>query len=344
MRNALVALWLVTMRLLVLGGSSFVGRAVVEDGLNRGWEVTTFNRGRGAVVDARVERVRGDRMKPQDLAPLARRTWDYVVDTWAGPPRAAGDGAAVLAHRVERYVYVSSGSVYAPPPPLNGDESAPTVDAAPDAEHGGYAEMKRGSEMAIEAVFADRALLARAATILGPYEDVGRLPWWLLRMDRGGEVLAPGPAELALQYIDARDLARWLLDAAVAGLSGAFNVASRPGHATMGTLLNACLRATGNAAVLTWVDPDRIRRAGIQPWSDLPIWLPLDDEYRGMHEANVERAHAAGLMCRPVQDTVEDTWAWLLAVGKRPALRKDVQAPGLDPSKERAALAGWHSR
>jgi nucleoside-diphosphate-sugar epimerase len=252
--------------------------------------------------------------------------------------------AAVLADRVGRYVYVSSGSVYAPPPPLNVDESAPTVDAAPDARHGEYAERKRGSEMAIEAAFGDRALLARAGTILGPHEDVGRLPWWLLRVDRGGEVLAPGPRDLALQYVDARDLARWLLDAAVAGLSGTFNVVSRSGHATMGTLLDACVRATASAAVLTWVDPGHVQDAGIEPWTELPIWLPPDHEYRGMHEANVERAHAAGLTCRPVEETVEDVWAWLLAVGKRPPLRADLPPPGLDASKEMAALAGWHAR
>lgn len=332
------------MRLLVLGGTSFVGRAVVEDGLSRDWTVTTFNRGQGAVVDARVESLRGDRTQAQDLAALSERTWDYVVDTWAGAPRAARDSAAVLADRVERYLYVSSCSVYAPPPPLNGDESATTVDAAPDAEHGDYPALKRGSEMAIEAVFGDRALFARAATILGPHEDVGRLPWWLLRMDRGGEVLAPGPAKLALQYIDARDLARWLLDAALGGLTGAFNVASRSGHATMGTLLNACRQATGGDAVLTWVDPAHVQRAGIEPWSELPIWLPPDDEYRGMHEANVEHAHAAGLSCRPVADTVNDTWAWLLSVDKQPSLRRDLPAPGLEPAKEGAALADWHSR
>jgi nucleoside-diphosphate-sugar epimerase len=332
------------MRLLVLGGSSFVGRAVVEDGLRRGWTVTTFNRGHAPVVHERVERLLGDRLDPGDLVPLARRTWDYVVDTWSGAPRAARDSAAALADRARHYVYVSSGSVYAPPPPLGADESAQTVDAAPDAVDGEYPSRKRGSELAIEAAFGDRALFARAGLILGPHEDVGRLPWWLLRMDRGGEVLAPGPADLALQCIDARDLARWLLDAASGGRSGAFNVVSRSGHATMGSLLNACHRATGGAAELTWVDPGHLRRAGIQPWSEMPIWLPPDDEYRGLHEANVERAHAAGLSCRPIEDTVDDTWRWLLSVGKRPPLRPDLPPPGLDPATESAALAGWHSR
>ncbi|MQA74423.1 MAG: NAD-dependent epimerase/dehydratase family protein [Solirubrobacterales bacterium] len=330
------------MRLLVLGGSSFVGRAVVDDGLGRGWAVTTFNRGHGSAVDERVERLRGDRLRAEDLAPLTARTWDFVVDTWLGAPRAARNSAAALADRARRYLYVSSGSVYAPPPPSHGDESARTVAAAPDAEHGDYASRKRGSEIAIEAAFGDRALLARAGTILGPHEDVGRLPWWLLRMDRGGEVLAPGPADLPLQYIDARDLASWLLDAASDRLGGAFNVVSRSGHATMGTLLGACRRVTGDAAVLTWLEPSDVRRAGIEAWSQLPIWLPPDHEYRGLHEANVERAHAAGLHCRPVAGTVADTWEWLLALDKRPPLRSDLDPPGLDAATERAALAALH--
>lgn len=331
------------MRLLVLGGSSFVGRAVVEDGLGRDWTVTTFNRGRAPVRQAGVERLLGDRLRPEDLMPLTRRDWDCVVDTWSGAPRAARDSAAALADRVGRYLYVSSGSVYAPPLPLNVDESAQTVDASPDAEEGDYPERKRGSEKAIVTAFGDRALFARAGLIIGPYEDVGRLPWWLLRMDRGGEVLAPGPADLGLQYIDARDLARWLLDIASSTLAGPLNVVSRTGHATMGTFLEACRAVTGNRAALTWVDPEHIRGAGIQPWSELPIWLPPEDEDRGMHEANVERAHAAGLWCRPVEDTAADTWDWLVSVNKQPPLRDDLEPPGIDPSKERAALAGWHA-
>jgi 2'-hydroxyisoflavone reductase len=233
--------------------------------------------------------------------------------------------------------------VYAPPPPLGGDESAPTVDASPDAEAADYASAKRGSELAIQAAFGDRALFARAGLILGPHEDVGRLPWWLLRLDRGGEVLAPGPADLALQYIDARDLASWLLDAARSELAGPFNCVSRSGHTTMGALLDACRDATAGAATLTWVDPGHLDAAGIEPWTDLPIWLPADSPYRGMHEADVERAHAAGLRCRPVHDTVADTWAWLVSIGKRPPLRPDLPAPGLEPGRERATLAGWHA-
>jgi 2'-hydroxyisoflavone reductase len=310
----------------------------VEEGLSRGWAVTTFNRGRAAQPG--VERLLGDRTRPRDLEKIRERDWDFVADTWSGPPEAARDSAAALADRVGRYLYVSSGSVYAEPLPLGVDESAPTVEPG----DGDYAAVKRGSELAIEAAFGERALFARAGTILGPHENVGRLPWWLMRMARGGEVLAPGPPELPLQYIDARDLASWLLDAASTDASGPFNAVSRTGHATMGSLLEACRSVAGGGAELTWVDPEFVESAGIEAWSELPIWLPPDHESRGMHEANVERAHAAGLRCRPLEDTVRDTWEWLESTGRKPPLRSDREPPGLDPAKEQAALAAWHER
>jgi 2'-hydroxyisoflavone reductase len=273
------------VKLLILGGSGFVGPAVVDAGLDRGWAVTTFNRGRRPPPDSDVggrrpppdsdvERVFGDRLRPRDLEQLARRSWDVVVDTWAGAPRAARDSAAALSNCAAQYLYVSSESVYAHPPPLGADESAETVAASPASEEGDYPALKRGAELAIEAAFGDRALCARAGMILGPREDQGRLPWWLLRMDRGGEVLAPAPRERPIQYVDARDLACWLLDAAEAGRSGPFNVTCRSGHATMDALLDACRQATGGAAELTWVDPDAVLAAGIEPWTELPVWIP----------------------------------------------------------------------
>ncbi|MCW2983405.1 MAG: reductase, partial [Conexibacter sp.] len=244
------------MRLLVLGGTSFVGRAVVEDGVARGWSVATFNRGRGAWAHPDAEPITGDRLDPASLTPLGGRDWDVVVDTWSGAPRAARDAAAVLTPRAGHYAYISSCSVYAPPPPVGGDESAATVAASPDGEDDGdYAALKRGAELAVSAAFGDRALLIRPGLILGPHEDVGRLPWWLLRLARGGDVLAPGPPEQPLQLIDARDLARFTLDAAAGGLSGAYNAVSRRGHATMRSLLEAGVATTGAGATLVWATP-----------------------------------------------------------------------------------------
>jgi 2'-hydroxyisoflavone reductase len=328
--------------LLVLGGSGFVGWAIVAEGLARGWEVTTFNRGCSGDSDPRATQLHGDRTDPDPaiLAPLAQRDWDVVADTWSGAPRAARDSAIALAQRAGRYVYISSASVYAGPPAVGFDETAPTVEADPDGPMTDYAADKRGAELAITAAFGERALLARAGLILGPHEDVGRLPWWLNRIAAGGEVLAPGPPELPLQMIDARDLARFVLDAAPAGLGGPCNVVSRRGHATTASLLEACKDATGvHHARLRWFAPEVLARAGIEPWSELPIWIPPGHEAEAMHGANTERAHAAGLRCRPIAETVAETWSWLQSLDGPPPQRPDRPAPGLAPEKERAVLA-----
>ncbi len=328
------------VRLLVLGGSSFVGRALVEDAVARGWQVTTFNRGRGRWAHPAVERLVGDRLDAASLAPLAARRFDLVADTWSGAPRAMRDGVRTLAGRVGRYVYISSGSVYASPAPVDADEATPTVDASPDAEDGAYPELKRGSELALLDVLGDRALLARAGLILGPHEDVGRLPWWLRRVARGGDILAPGPPGLPLQYVDARDLAAFVLDAAIAERSGPVNVVSRRGHATMRSLLETCVAVAGaEDARLVWVDPEVIERAGVEPWTELPIWIPPDSPYAAMHHWNVDRAHGLGLRCRPLRETVADTWAWLSGLDGPSPHRADLEPPGLAPERERAVLA-----
>ena len=328
--------------LLVLGGSGFVGRAAVTEALQMGWEVTTFNRGVTGEPDPSAEAVVGDRRDPHALAPLVSRDWDLVIDTWSGASRVVRDSATALRDRTRQYAYISTASVYTPPPPLNVDETAATVTAGPDAEHGDYAESKRGAELAVERLFPGRSLLARAGLILGPHENVGRLTWWLSRMARGGEILAPGPPDMPIQYIDARDLARFVLTASSSGHTGPFNVVSARGHTTTGGLLDACKAVAGaDDAELTWVDPETIAAAGIEPWLELPVWLPPQHEYAGMHHANVDRAHRAGLRCRSVSDTVGDTWHWLQSLNGRVPLRADLPTPGLSQERERAALKAW---
>jgi 2'-hydroxyisoflavone reductase len=334
-----------TPTVLVLGGSGFVGHAVVVEALARGHDVTTFNRGRSeSAPPGGVTAIHGDRLDASSLAPLSERTWDVVVDTWPGAPVAVRDAADRLAARAGHYVYVSSGSVYPPPIEVGRDESTATVEgSADDTESSDYARAKRGGELAAVASFGDRALLARCGLILGPREDVGRLPWWLERMARGGDVLAPGPPDRPLAFVDARDLACFLLDGAAAGLAGPYNVVSRRGHATMGDLLEACQTVTASAQAaelqLCWTSPEVIEACEIEGWSELPIWLPPGTEYEGMHGMGVERAHAAGLHCRPVGQTVADTWAWMRTLAGAPALRAGLPAPGLSPERERAALA-----
>ncbi|MET9673660.1 NAD-dependent epimerase/dehydratase family protein [Streptomyces sp. NPDC006482] len=328
------------MKLLILGGTEFVGRAVVEAALGRGWEVTVFHRGRHA-APAGVLSLHGDRTAgPEGLAALADGSWDAVVDTWSAAPSAVRDAARLLADRVGRYAYVSSRSVYTWPPAAGLAEDGPLVDGSPDDGDVPYAEAKRGGELAATAAFgADRTLLVRAGLILGPYENIGRLPWWLGRIARGGTVLAPGPSTLPLQYVDARDLAEWTLDAVAAGLSGPYNLVSPPGHTTMGELLDACVRATGADVELHWAEPEALLAAGVAPWSELPVWLPPGEMYDAMHTADVSRAVEAGLRCRPVAETVADTWAWLETLGGVAPRRPDRPEVGLSPEREAEFLA-----
>ncbi|MGW3425025.1 NAD-dependent epimerase/dehydratase family protein [Streptomyces phaeochromogenes] len=347
------------MRLLMLGGTEFVGRAVVEAALARGWDVTVFHRGRHE-PPAGVRSLHGDRTAPDGLAALAgtEEEWDVVVDTWSAAPRIVRDAARLLANRARRYVYVSSCSVYAWPPAAGYDEDSPVVEgASPDAEHTDYPRDKRGGELAVlEAFGEERALLVRAGLILGPYENIGRLPWWLDRMARGGPVLAPGPRELPLQYVDVRDLAEWTLGAVEAGAEGtgpvgAYNVISPSGHATMGALLDACVQVAGGAAAggsaaggpaeLRWTDPEVVLAAGVEPWIQLPVWVPPGSEsYDSLHRADVSRAVRAGLRCRPVAETVADTWSWLQSIGGIAPQRPDRPPVGLDPSVEAKVLGG----
>jgi hypothetical protein len=186
--------------------------------------------------------------------------------------------------------------------------------------------------------FGGRALLARAGLILGPYEITGRMPWWLRRIERGGDVLAPGPPDLPVQYIDGRDLAAWLLHAADDRVGGVINTVSKPGQATMRSLLEAARAATGSPAHMVWVPPEVITRAGIAPWTELPVWVPPDSELIGLHTGDVSAAYAAGLSCRPIEETVADTWAWLQAEGDPPPT-PDRPAHGVDPDREREVLA-----
>ncbi|EFE69911.1 SDR family oxidoreductase [Streptomyces viridosporus] len=331
------------MRLLMLGGTDFAGRAVVEAALGRDWDVTVFHRGRHeAPPGART--LRGDRTAPDGLAALDEDPgeWDVVVDTWSDAPRAVRDSARLLRGRAGRYVYVSSCSVYAWAPPAGYTEQAPLVEgASADADRTEYARDKRGGELAVLGSFgADRSVLVRAGLILGPYENVGRLPWWLTRMARGGPVLAPGPRDLPLQYVDARDLAEWILDAAGQELSGPYNLMSPQGHTTMGGLLEACAEVTGGTAELRWTDPEVVLEAGIEPWTELPVWVPPgSDLYGAVHSADVSRAVAAGLRCRPVGETVADTWRWLRDIGGTAPQRPDRTLKGLDPEVEAKVLA-----
>ncbi len=321
------------MRLLVLGGTGFLGREAVRAARQAGWAVTTFNRGRG-VDEPGVETVRGDRRLDEDLAPLAQSEFDCLIDTWAGAPEVVSRSARLLASSVDRYCYVSSRAVYLPPTPAGMDESWPTVAASPEAGPAGYPADKRGGEMAVEEAFGERALLARAALILGPGDESDRLTCWLRRARQGGPMAVPGPPELPVRFVDVRDLASFLLAALEAGLSGPVNLCNREGHTTMASLMEAVTAVTGELAEPVWVTPEQVASARTDRRVELPGWLPDEPELAGLVHTDVERAHAAGLSCRSARTTVEDTWAWSLATS-----RFTEKGPlGLEPGRERHLL------
>ncbi|MCW2678641.1 MAG: hypothetical protein JWM62_42 [Frankiales bacterium] len=323
------------MRLLVLGGTRFVGRAVVEEALARGWQVDAVHRGVTGALPEGAHDLIGDRTDREQLArALGDGTWDAVLDTWATAPRVARTAAEVLQGRVTRAAYVSSRSVYVSMQAGRG-EDAQVVDGDPDADATDYAADKRGGELAWLHAFPD-VLLLRAGLILGPHEDVARLPWWLDRIARGGRVVAPGRPERGLQYVDVRDLARFSLDALEQGLTGPYNITSAPAHATTLELLEACVEVTGSDAELVWVDEADLAAAGVQPWTQLPCWVPETGEDAGVFEGDTSRALAAGLVVRPVEETVADTWAWVQEAGV-PKGRPGME-PGLPVELERALL------
>ncbi|WP_308315565.1 NAD-dependent epimerase/dehydratase family protein [Streptomyces sp. ISL-100] len=328
------------MKLLLLGGTGFGGRAVAEAARDRGWEVTVFHRGEHP-APAGVRVLHGDRTAPDGLAALATGAWDAVVDTWSSAPSVVRDAARLLSGRVGRYAFVSSRSVYAWPAPPGLDEDGPLAEGDPDADATQFPADKRGAELAVlRELGEERTLIVRPGLILGPRETPGRLTWWLERIARGaggGPVLAPGPQDTPLQYVDARDLATWVLDALDAGLHGPYNMVGPRDHATMGDLLDACVRATGSDAELRWVSPEAIEAAGVEGWSDLPIWAPPGSElHAAVHAGDVSRALATGLRCRLLLDTVKDTWSW------RQSLPPDTEPPladALSPEREAEALA-----
>lgn len=297
--------------------------------------MTALTRGLSGRLPAAVTGLVADRRDVDQLrTALAGRTFDAVIDTWSGSPVVATTAAAALIGSAEQYAYVSSSSVYVWG--THRDEDSPTVEAAASDVEGDYPALKRGAELGVLAAFPD-AVLARAGLILGPYEDIGRLPWWLARIAKGGAVVAPGRPLRPLQYVDVRDLAGWILHALATHLHGPVDVISRSGHATTEQLLTACKDATGSDAEFTWISESDLAAAGVEPWTQLPCWVPEVGDFAGFLEADTSRAAAAGLHCRPITETVADTWAWLESDGWPPQ-REDRPIHGLPVELENQLL------
>jgi 2'-hydroxyisoflavone reductase len=334
------------MRLLVIGGSVFLGRTFVAEALRHGHDVTTFNRGLTGRDVPGVEAVRGDREVTADLRRLAAgRHWDAVVDVCGFTPRVVGESARILSGHADTYAFISSISAFPGWPGETVDENSPLHDCPPDAgpDDGDYGQLKAGCERAVESSFDGLVLIISPGLILGPYENVGRLPWWLRRIARGGTVLAPGDPHREMQLIDARDIAAFGLARIAAGATGRFLTSGVLGNATFGRLLSDCVSTTGSDAELVWVDDAFLLEREVGPWTELPLWTPDAAGFAGTWLPSSAKALAAGLSCRPVAETVQDTWAWLSteAPDVLPRYRNTTPDQGIDPDKERAILEAW---
>jgi 2'-hydroxyisoflavone reductase len=339
------------MDVLVIGGSVFLGRAVVDEARARGASVTVFNRGRSGGQPDGVTQLVGDRTVPEDVAQLSGRSFDVVVDTCGYVPAEVRLTADALAPTAGHYAFVSSINAYPGWPEAadyraggafaDGDPDATRADRpAHLAEGQDYGWLKVGCELAVQRAFgADRSSVLRGGCIVGPHDSVvGRLPWWIDRIARGGEVLVPGRPDAPVALIDARDLARFALDA----VPGVFETAGPTGRDTRADLVAAGRAATGSDARPTYVDDEPwLERQGVEAWTEVPLWGPADSMPSTFVHHNAA-AEAAGLRWRPLHETVADTWAWMrgLDAGWAPAVR----TPGLDPERERELLDAWHGR
>jgi 2'-hydroxyisoflavone reductase len=315
------------LKLLVFGGTGFLGRHLVEAALERGHELTLFNRGRtNPELFPEVERLVGDR--DGDLAALRGRVWDAAIDVPARSPRQVRTAVEALAG-IEHYTFVSSISVYRDFSRIGIDESAPLQEYEPtmrDEDMETYGPRKAECER-IVAAFPGRALIVRPGLIVGPHDPTDRFTYWAARLARGGEILAPGGPERVVQFVDVRDLAPWIVRLVEERRTGVFNATNE--GVSMGELLAG--------TDVTWVTDEFLLEQGVGQWMELPLWL-ADPQWIGMHGADVSRAVAAGLRFRPVAETVRDTAAWAATRGDH-----EPEA-GLAPERERELLEAWHSR
>jgi nucleoside-diphosphate-sugar epimerase len=298
------------MRLLILGGTVFLGRHVAAEALRRGHDVSLLHRGRhGADLFPEAEHLLADR--GGDLALLAGRRWDAAIDTSGYEPAEVRASSARLAGAVEHLGFVSTCNVYPAWPAEPVGEDSPVWTAGDD-----YGPKKAECERLAEAAMPGRVAHLRAGLLCGPHDNVFRLPWWVRRIARGGDVPAPGDPGATVQLVDVRDLAAWFVDLAEQRRAGVFDATAPAGRTTMGEVLEAAVAATGSGARLRWIPDDALLAAGVEPWTELPLWAPAQT-MPGTWRVDAERAAAAGLRCRPVAETVADVWAWLRDGGER---------------------------
>jgi nucleoside-diphosphate-sugar epimerase len=324
------------VKLLVLGGTKFLGRHLVEAALDRGHDVVLFHRGQtGAGLFPTLEHVIGDR--DGGLEGLHGRTFDAVLDTSGYVPRLVRASTGLLSGSASFYAFISSISVYPDHTPPGYDESAPTLELTDPASEDiaeDYGALKAVCERVVEEAFPHRCLNVRAGLIVGPHDPTGRFTYWVTRLARGGIVLAPGPAAAQVQFIDARDLAAWTVEMAAASHAGVFNATGPAKSLTFEAFLRHCAEATESEASVTWVDPDFLLERGVEPWSEVPLWLP-GEAAQGLMHADIGKAISAGLRFRPLEQTVRDTWEWVRELPEPPG------DAGMRSEREAELLGAW---
>lgn len=344
------------MKILMLGGTIFLGRHLVEAALDRGHEVTLFHRGQhGQDLYPQVERLHGDRRG--GLSVLKHRRWDAVIDTNGYVPSVVRASASLLADAVQQYVFISSISVYSDVSVIGVDEAAPVDTITPERLHEvesivppaagmtahiyreAYGALKALCEQAVEAVMPARVLQVRPGLIVGPYDDSDRFTYWPSRIARGGEVLAPGRPARPVQLIDVRDLAEWIIRMIEVGQMGTYNATGPDTPLSMQQILDACNAVSGSNATFTWMDDTFLLNEKAQPWGQVPLWLPEEPEIAGFNAINIARALAAGLTFRPIATTIRDTLAW--DATRAP---DKVREAGLAVEDEARLLQVWHER
>jgi len=335
------------LKLLVIGGTDFLGPPTVRRAMERGHTVTLFNRGRtNPTLFPELEKIKGDRNVEADVKQLAGREFDGVIDTCGYFPRQVRESAGALAATVSQYVFVSTISVYQPLDTSNADEGAalatlpPNVDAETTKTIGAnYGALKALCEQAAEKEMPGQVTNIRPGLIVGPDDDSDRFTYWPLRVADGGEVLAPGTPKDPVQFIDVRDLGNFIVHCLENSTVGVMNATGPQGGMPIGTMLEACKEAAKSDARFTFVPDDFLNEQRISGWSDLPVWVSPREPGGGLSSVNVERAIAAGMQLRPAVDTARDTLAWFRTTQKGRALRG-----GLSRDAETKALAAWHAK
>lgn len=343
------------MKLLILGGTLFMGRHLVDAALARGHELTLFNRGRhNPQLYPQVEKLKGDR--DSDLSALQGRRWDAVIDTCGYLPQQVQATARLLSASVGHYTYISTISVYSEQNPPGVDESGALqmlnreqlselagvklLDARAVEKYGAfYGPLKRLCEQAAEEALPGRVLNIRSGLAVGPLDYRDRFTYWVRRVAQGGEVLAPGRPARPVQFIDARDLAEWTIRLIEKQETGIYNATGPDYELNMRRFLEECISATTSSARLTWVSNEFLSQAGVKAMTEVPMWHPKESRVVALSTANCRKAFAAGLRFRPLAETIHDTLAWQAT---RPTT--ESLSVGLAPERERQLLEDWHSQ